>query len=103
MSEFGDQGWRMREFGDQGAQNERVKTWRAERECRVQNGTTELHRTLVSAVNFGTGEVVPLFGSEASTQACHMHHRNQRDGSIGEHWGWEMCVKDKWVKQEPRT
>jgi len=66
MSEFGDQGWRMREFGDQGAQNERVKTWRAERECRVQNGTTELHRTLVSAVNFGTGEVVPLFGSEAA-------------------------------------
>jgi len=36
----------MREFGDQGAENERVETWRAERECRVHKGITELHPTL---------------------------------------------------------
>jgi len=64
--EFGDQGWKMREFGDKGAENERVETWRAERECRVQKGITELHRTLDFAVNFGLEEEVPHLGSGAA-------------------------------------
>jgi len=86
--EFGDQGWRriefgdhsgrIREFGDHGAENERVETWRAEQECRVQKGIMELHRTLDSAGIFGPGEKVP----HGSTQAYPMHHGNQRDGSI---------------------
>jgi len=61
MRELGDQGWNMREVADQGAENERVETWRAEQECRVQKGITELHRTLDSAVNFGPGEVESFF------------------------------------------
>jgi len=56
----------MRELGDQGAENERVETWRAERECRVQEGITEFHRTLDSAVNFGPGEEVPHLGRGAA-------------------------------------
>jgi len=64
--EFGDQNWRTREFGDLGAENERVETWRAEREGRVQKGITEVHRTLDSAVNFGPGEEVPHLGSGAA-------------------------------------
>jgi len=55
---------------------ERVETWRAEQECRVHKGITELYRTLDSAVNFGPG-----------TRACHMHHGNQRDGSSGQDLG----------------
>jgi len=53
----------MREFGDQGEVNERGETWRAEQECRVKKGITELHRTLDSAVNFEPGEDVPHLGS----------------------------------------
>jgi len=49
----------MREFGDQGAENERVETWRAEQECRVQKGITVSYRTLDSAVNFGPGNFEP--------------------------------------------
>jgi len=40
-----------------------METWRAEQECRVQKGITELRRTLDSAVNFGPGEKVPHIGS----------------------------------------
>jgi len=36
------------------------------------------------------------------TQACHMHHGNQWEGSIGQNLGWKLCVQDKWVKQESR-
>jgi len=64
-TKVGDKGWRRREFGDPGAENERVETWRAERECRVQKGITEVHRTLDSAVNFGSGEEVPHLVSGA--------------------------------------
>jgi len=39
----------------------------------------------------------------SGTQACHKHHGNQRDGSIGQNLGWKLCVKEKWVKQELRT
>jgi len=63
---FGDQGWRRKEFGDQGATNERLETSRAEQECRVQKGMTELHRTMDSAVNFGPGEEVSHLGSRAA-------------------------------------
>jgi len=55
----------MREVADQGAENDKVETLRAEQECRVQRGTTELHQTLDSAVNFGPGEEVPHLGSGA--------------------------------------
>jgi len=37
------------------------------------------------------------------TQACHMHHGYQRDGSNGQNLGWKLCVKDKWVKLDSRT
>jgi len=56
----------MKEFGDQGAESERVETWRAKRECRVQKGITELHRTLDSAVSFAPGEEVPHLSSGAA-------------------------------------
>jgi len=45
---------------------ERMETWRAGQECRVQKRITELHRTLDSAVNFGPGEEVPHLGSGAA-------------------------------------
>jgi len=42
-------GWRTREFGDQGADNERVETWRAEQECRVPHlGSGAVHRRAIS-------------------------------------------------------
>jgi len=81
-------------------ENERMETWRAGQECRVQKGITELHRTLDSPVNFGPGEEVPHLGG---TQACHKHHENQRDGSSGQSIGWQRYVKFKWVNQEART
>jgi len=49
---------------DQGADKERVETWRAEQECHV--GITGLHRTLDSPVNFGPEEDVPHLGSGAA-------------------------------------
>jgi len=66
IRELGDQGWSMRGVGDQGAENERVETWRAEQECHVQEGITELLRTLDSAVTFGPGEEVPHLGIGAA-------------------------------------
>jgi len=77
------------------------ETWRAEQECRVQKGITELHRTLDSAVNFGPGEEVPS-RQRSGTQACHMHRGNQRDDSSGQNLSWKLFVKDKWVKQDLR-
>jgi len=64
--EFGNQCGSMRELGDQGAENERVETWRAEQECRVQKGITEPHRTLDSDVNFEPGEEDAHLGSGAA-------------------------------------
>jgi len=55
----------MRGFGDQGAENERVETWRAEQKCCVQRGITKLHRTLES------------LRQRSDTQACHMHQVGQ--------------------------
>jgi len=93
IKEFGDQGWSMREFGDQGAENKTVETWRAEQQCRVQKGITELHRSLDSAVKFGPGVEVPSLGAS----------REPADGSSGQNLGWKLCVKDKWVKLDSRN
>ncbi|XP_070854833.1 uncharacterized protein [Drosophila suzukii] len=45
---------------------ERMETSRAEQECRMQKGITELLWTLDSPVNFGPGEEVPHLGSGAA-------------------------------------
>jgi len=51
-------------------QNERLETWRAGQECRVQKGITELHRTLDSPANFGPREeVAHLSGGAAHRRA----------------------------------
>ncbi|XP_070855352.1 serine/arginine repetitive matrix protein 1-like [Drosophila suzukii] len=47
-------------------ENERMETWRAGQEFRVQKRITELHRTLDSPVNFGQGEEVPHLGGAAA-------------------------------------
>jgi len=39
----------------------------------------------------------------SATQACHMRHGNQQDGSSVQNLGWKLCEKDKWVKRESRT
>jgi len=39
----------------------------------------------------------------SGTQARHLPHGNQRDGSSGQNIGWKRYVKDKWVNQEERT
>jgi len=50
-----------------------------------------------------TGRITATSRQRSGTQECHMHHGNQRDGSIGQNLGWKLCVKDKWVKQESQT
>jgi len=67
--EFGDQGWRSREFGDQKQSMENEREWRLRGQgksavCKTR--ITELHRTLDSPVNFGPGEEVPHLGSGAA-------------------------------------
>jgi len=47
-------------------ENERMETWRAGQECRVQKEITELYRTLDSPANFGPGEEVPHLGGGAA-------------------------------------
>jgi len=83
IREFEDQRWRMREFGDQGAENERVETWRVEQECRVQKEITELHRTLDSAVNFGPGEDGPHLGSGAAHRRATCITGTSRTAALG--------------------
>jgi len=51
---------------------ERMETSRAEQECRMLKGITELHRTLDSPVNFGPGEEVPHLGSPDSGTASRL-------------------------------
>jgi len=77
----------MREFGDQGAETERVDTWRAEQECRVQKGITELHRTLDSTVK--TGRRSDTSRQRSGTQEAQLHYGNQRDVSSGQNLGWK--------------
>jgi len=73
----------MKEFGDQGAENARVKTWRAEQECRVQKRITELHRNFDSYVNFGPGEEVPHLGSGAAHRRAISITRTSGKAAVG--------------------
>jgi len=95
MREFGDRGWRMREFGDEGAENETVETWRAERECRVQKGIKELHRSLDSAGNFGPGEEVPHLGIGAAHMRATYITGTSRTAALGR----KRCVGLKAVRK----
>jgi len=75
-----------------------VETLRAERERRVLKEITE------TPPDFGLSRELwtrrgSYISQRSGTQACHMHHENQRDVSNRQ----KLCLKDKSVKQEPRT
>jgi len=55
-----------------------VETLLAERECRVQKGIPELHRTLDSAVNLGPEEDVQHLGSGAEHRRATCTTRTSR-------------------------